>query len=348
MASSQQTYDLIRVLGRGNFGIVYEAVIRNTSAQVAIKKVTCQTPENVELALCEYLVLNSIKDQHPNVVHLEECILQKDGMMQKMSHCCNSPTYLDLVETSLKGEIAFDPRSAHYLWLVMDFCDGGNMNDYLLSRKPDHKTNTSFMLQLSSAIEFLHRNKIIHRDLKPENILVSSSGLDTSDKEPILKVADFGLSKICSASRENPEEPVSVNQGFISAPCGTDLYMAPEVWEGHYSGKTDIFALGIIFWAMQERITFIDKESNKEHLGSYIKKGTEIIPIGMALKENPKMELVIPVKRKSMNVRIKKLIKDMLAVNPEDRPDTSELEFRLVKMAFRDSRCKLQNNLQIS
>jgi serine/threonine-protein kinase PDIK1L len=54
--------------------------------------------------------------------------------------------YHQLVETSLKGEITFDPCCAYYLWFVMDFCDGGDMNAYLLSRKPSRKTNTSFML----------------------------------------------------------------------------------------------------------------------------------------------------------------------------------------------------------
>ncbi|XP_063487218.1 serine/threonine-protein kinase PDIK1L isoform X2 [Symphalangus syndactylus] len=242
-----------------------------------------------------------------------------------------------LVETSLKGEIAFDPRSAYYLWFVMDFCDGGDMNEYLLSRKPNRKTNTSFMLQLSSALAFLHKNQIIHRDLKPDNILISQTRLDTSDLEPTLKVADFGLSKVCSASGQNPEEPVSVNKCFLSTACGTDFYMAPEVWEGHYTAKADIFALGIIIWAMLERITFIDTETKKELLGSYVKQGTEIVPVGEALLENPKMELLIPVKKKSMNGRMKQLIKEMLAANPQDRPDAFELELRLVQIAFKDS-----------
>lgn len=45
--------------------------------------------------------------------------------------------------------------------------------------------------------------------------------------------------------------------------------MAPEVWEGHYTAKADVFALGIIFWAMVERITFRDGDTEKELLGKY-------------------------------------------------------------------------------
>ncbi|XP_041096413.1 serine/threonine-protein kinase pdik1l isoform X1 [Polyodon spathula] len=241
-----------------------------------------------------------------------------------------------LVETSLKGEIAFDPRSSYYLWFVMDFCDGGDMNAYLLSRKPSRKTNTSFMLQLSSALAFLHKNQIIHRDLKPDNILILQDRTPTGLPEPTLKVADFGLSKVCSASGLNPEEPVNVNKCFLSTACGTDFYMAPEVWEGHYTAKADIFALGIIIWAMLERITFIDTETKKELLGSYVKQGAEIVPVGEALLENPKMELHIPVKKKNMNANMKQLIKEMLSANPQERPDAFELELRLVNIACKE------------
>ncbi|NXC90886.1 PDK1L kinase, partial [Cercotrichas coryphoeus] len=337
MVSSQPKYDLIREVGRGSYGVVYEALVRRTCARVAVKKIRCHAPENVELALREFWALSSIKSQHPNVIHLEECILQKDGMVQKMAHGSGSSLYLQLVETSLKGEIAFDPKSAYYLWFVMDFCDGGDMNEYLLSRKPSRRTNTSFMLQLSSALAFLHRNQIIHRDLKPDNILISRGRPGASDPEPTLKVADFGLSKVCSAAGHNAEEPVSVNKCFLSTACGTDFYMAPEVWEGHYTAKADIFALGIIIWAMLERITFIDTETKKELLGSYVRQGTAIVPVGEALLENPKMELLIPVKKKSMNARMKQLIKEMLAANPQERPDAFELELRLVNIAFKDS-----------
>uniref|UniRef100_A0AAQ4P5G1 non-specific serine/threonine protein kinase n=1 Tax=Gasterosteus aculeatus aculeatus TaxID=481459 RepID=A0AAQ4P5G1_GASAC len=304
MVSSQPKYELIQVVGRGSYGVVYEAVVKRTGARVAVKKIRCHSPENVELALREFWALSSIQSQHPNVIHLEECILQRDQLAQRMNHGSSAPLYLELVETSLKGEITFDPCCAYYLWFVMDFCDGGDMNAYLLSRKPSRKTNTSFMLQLGSALAFLHRNQIIHRDLKPDNILIS--------------------------------QPASVNKCFLSTACGTDFYMAPEVWEGHYTAKADIFALGVIIWAMVERITFVDVETQKELLGSYVQQGSEIVPLGEALLENPKMELLIPARKKSMNCHMKQLIREMLSANPQERPDAVELELRLVRIACRE------------
>uniref|UniRef100_A0A672R3K0 non-specific serine/threonine protein kinase n=1 Tax=Sinocyclocheilus grahami TaxID=75366 RepID=A0A672R3K0_SINGR len=71
-------YELIQEVGRGSYGVVYEAAVRQTGARVAVKKIRCHSPENVELALREFWALSSIQSQHPNVIHLEECILQRD------------------------------------------------------------------------------------------------------------------------------------------------------------------------------------------------------------------------------------------------------------------------------
>lgn len=98
-------YSLVREVGRGSYGVVYEAVSRSSGARVAVKKLRCDAPETVELALAEFWALTSLEKRHENVVHLEECVLQRDGMAQKMSHgntTCRQ--YLRLVETSLKGE----------------------------------------------------------------------------------------------------------------------------------------------------------------------------------------------------------------------------------------------------
>ncbi|XP_041859510.1 serine/threonine-protein kinase 35 [Melanotaenia boesemani] len=336
-------YSLLREVGRGSYGVVYEAIARKTGARVAVKRLQCDAPENVELALAEFWALTSLENRHQNVVQLEECVLQRNGLAQKMSHGNKkSKQYLRLVETSLKGErILGYPVEPCYLWFVMEFCEGGDLNQYILSRRPDPQTNKSFMRQLTSAIAFLHKNNIVHRDLKPDNILISQTS-----GSPVLKVADFGLSKVCAGlnSKSSEDHPaagagakgsnlnnsVNINKFWLSSACGSDFYMAPEVWEGHYTAKADIFALGIIIWAMIERITFIDAESKRELLGTYIRQGSEIVPVGEALLENPKMVLHIPQRaRSSMSEGVKKLLQDMLAVNPQDRPDAFQLEMRM-------------------
>ena len=54
----------------------------------------------------------------------------------------------------------------------MEFCDGGDLNRYLLSRPADERRDRSVVEQLSRALAFLHRLGITHRDLKPDNVLV--------------------------------------------------------------------------------------------------------------------------------------------------------------------------------
>lgn len=98
-------YSLIREVGRGSYGVVYEAIARIAGTRVAVKRLQCEAPENVELALAEFWALTSLENRHQNVVQLEECVLQRKGLAQKMSHGNKrSKQYLRLVETSLKGK----------------------------------------------------------------------------------------------------------------------------------------------------------------------------------------------------------------------------------------------------
>lgn len=69
------------------------------------------------------------------------------------------------------------------LWLVMEYCDGGDLNQFLLSRPPDTRHNHAVVQQLSSAVAFLHNLGITHRDLKPDNVLVC-----VTSKGPVVKV----------------------------------------------------------------------------------------------------------------------------------------------------------------
>lgn len=96
MVSSQAKYELIQEVGRGSYGVVYEAVVQRTGVRVAVKKIRCHSPENVELALREFWALSSIQSQHPNVIHLKECVLQTGGLVQRMNHGSGSSSYREV------------------------------------------------------------------------------------------------------------------------------------------------------------------------------------------------------------------------------------------------------------
>lgn len=88
------------------------------------------------------------------------------------------------------------------------------------------------MKQLISGYAFIHSNEIIHRDLKPANLLLTHQG--------DLKVADFGF----GINAEEVSKPSKYN-------VGSPLYMAPEsLRRNQYSFKTDLWAIGVIFYEM--------------------------------------------------------------------------------------------------
>ncbi|XP_019713540.1 serine/threonine-protein kinase PDIK1L isoform X1 [Hippocampus comes] len=221
------------------------------------------------------------------------------------------------------------------LWLVMEYCDGGDLNQYLLSRPPDVHRNHSVVQQLSSAVAFLHHLGIIHRDLKPDNVLVS-----VTPNGPIFKVADFGLSKISEGLVRG-----NLGRKHFSSTCGSDFYMAPEVWGGlTYTAQADIFSLGVMFWAVLERITFLEEGTTHEQLGAYVCKGRWLTPLGEALWENADLQLCIPMKWKRAapppsppGPAMCGLLLDMLASNPDSRPVADQLESRVCGALKEDS-----------
>ena len=68
--AAEAKYSIIREVGRGNYGVVYEAVVNKTRSKVAVKRMQCNVPENAELALQEFWALQSIQRQHENVIQI--------------------------------------------------------------------------------------------------------------------------------------------------------------------------------------------------------------------------------------------------------------------------------------
>ena len=118
-----------------------------------------------------------------------------------------------------------------FLHLVMDFCEGGDLFDYLGEDGgvlPDREV-AHFGAQLLSAVAFVHSRDIVHRDIKLENVLLLAD-------QRCLKLADFGLACRCRATDR------------LDQWSGTVAYMAPEVFQGSYNQLRDEWACGCIFY----------------------------------------------------------------------------------------------------
>lgn len=129
------------------------------------------------------------------------------------------------------------------LHIVMEHCEGGDLCDNIQDFKGDEKHARDALKQICSVVQYLHDELgIAHLDLKPENILVKYKKNDYGHPKPFqLKLIDFEYAKRISGD--------GVVRGEKSS--GTPGYIAPEVVQsGEYSKQADIWAIGMIAFAM--------------------------------------------------------------------------------------------------
>ena len=96
----------------------------------------------------------------------------------------------------------------NFLYLITEFGDGGNLEQFLKESMPSLETKVDIMHDCASGITFLHSYKpsIIHGDIKPQNVIIKSV-----DSGIVAKMCDFGLSELFDTLREN--QPMSTDTG---------------------------------------------------------------------------------------------------------------------------------------
>lgn len=117
------------------------------------------------------------------------------------------------------------------LWIVMEFCGGGSLQDIYHRTGPLVESCIAFIVRDTlRGLEFLHHRKLMHRDIKGANILLTDEGR--------VKLADFGVAA-----------QITQTLGKRKSLIGTPYWMAPEVAaverKGGYDEKCDIWAVGI-------------------------------------------------------------------------------------------------------
>jgi serine/threonine protein kinase len=183
-------------LNHGSFGMVFLAEDVTTGREVAIK---CSTKQ-----MSTYGATTPIAEDEELYCHQ---ILKHDHLVNLLHH--------------------FETGSHTYL--VLEYCAQGDLYEAIrLGRGPLETEHVrEFMLQLVSAVEYMHSQGLYHRDIKPENIFLTQGGC--------MKLGDFGLATKATWSFES---------------CvGSDRYMAPEQYDpastGYSPSKADIWSIGI-------------------------------------------------------------------------------------------------------
>ena len=127
-------------------------------------------------------------------------------------------------------------KTRENLYLVMDFCEGGDLEKYIKHNGAvPEALGRKWLAQLFRAFLSLLETRVLHRDLKLANLLLTNPDPYQSD----IKVADFGFARFLN------EDALAVTQ------LGTPLYMAPEIFDGEqYDHKIDVWSLGVLAYEL--------------------------------------------------------------------------------------------------
>ncbi len=209
-------YTLVRVIGAGTFGTVYQAMQnRPVHRTVALKLLNpgMQSPEVLRRFRVEFQSLALLS--HPNIASVFDA-----------------------------GEVR--PGVPYF---VMEFVPGVSLTRYCRENKLDLRARLSLFCQACDAAHYAHIQGVIHRDLKPGNILVVPplAGSPAS-ATPTLKIVDFGLARSTQTDAQITAVPTEVG-----AILGTLAYMAPEQALGtpaDIDRRADIYSLGVIAYEL--------------------------------------------------------------------------------------------------
>jgi hypothetical protein len=122
-------------------------------------------------------------------------------------------------------------------YLILEFIDGTSLREVMRNGPVPAAEALQIVSSVLSALEHAHNQGVIHRDIKPENVLLS--------KGTVVKVADFGLSRLI-----DPEKETRLTRTHLT--LGTFEYMAPEQREKARDAdeRSDLYATGVVLYEL--------------------------------------------------------------------------------------------------
>jgi eukaryotic-like serine/threonine-protein kinase len=206
-------YRIIRLLGEGGMGAVYEAEQEEPRRMVAVKmlRVGLATPAQLRRFRQESQALARL--QHPGIAQIYE---------------------------SNTADTGLGPQP----YFAMELIRGLPLNEYAETHRLGARQRLELMVRICEAIHHAHQRGLIHRDLKPGNILVDETG------QP--KILDFGVARLIQADAEESGVQASLQTG-LGQLVGTLAYMSPEQALGdplEIDIRSDVYSLGVILYQL--------------------------------------------------------------------------------------------------
>jgi serine/threonine-protein kinase len=206
-------YRVVRLIGEGGMGSVYEAVHEGLNARVALKLL------------------------HPD--------LAKTGLGPRFLQEARAAARIKSPHVVSVSDV--DQTAGGLPFMVLEFLEGKTLQAlyehlYKNGESLPYADALDFAIQICEGVEAAHEAGIVHRDLKPDNVMITSGHKGA----PLLKLLDFGIAKL-----EDKSDPKSVRTrpGVI---MGTPEYMAPEQAFAADTADTraDVFSLGVMIFEM--------------------------------------------------------------------------------------------------
>eukprot|EP00442_Polarella_glacialis_P045391 CAMPEP_0115086094 /NCGR_PEP_ID=MMETSP0227-20121206/22358_1 /TAXON_ID=89957 /ORGANISM="Polarella glacialis, Strain CCMP 1383" /LENGTH=665 /DNA_ID=CAMNT_0002475441 /DNA_START=249 /DNA_END=2246 /DNA_ORIENTATION=+ len=206
------TYEAIRKLGEGAFGVAHLVRDRHTG-QLRVLKTINKRRSQVPPAQLEREIRNMKACDHPHIVRLYE--------------------YYEDYEN---------------IYLIMERAAGGELHQVLQEQRrknlelPERWVAT-VTRQCLQAIQYVHSMGIIHKDLKSENImLLRECDVDDPKSQPHAVIIDLGIADVFNARLGRRARSCVV--------AGTPTHMAPEVWRGNFGPVADVWSLGVVLFEL--------------------------------------------------------------------------------------------------
>ncbi len=224
-------YQLLRQLGEGGMGAVYEARHKATGRHVAVK-----------------VIVGEALAKNAEVVRRFEREAMATGKIQSQ-----------YIAHTLDAGV--DPATGSP-YLVMDLFQGEDLQ-HAIGRLGPLQPDVALRIaaQVCLGLQKAHEADVIHRDIKPANIFLARH----EESEIVVKILDFGIAKVKLDGAEAPG-PAMTRTGSM---LGSPLYMSPEQARGRKTvdQRSDIWSVGVVLY---EALTGTTPHAQAETIGEII------------------------------------------------------------------------------
>jgi serine/threonine protein kinase len=204
-------YEIVRQLGEGGMGSVYEARHTGTGRRVAVKEI------------------------------IGEALKKNPGMVERFQREARATGAIETQHIAVVLDTGTDEETGNP-FLVMEYLAGEDMQQLVARLGPlPEELAARLVAQACVGLARAHEAGVVHRDIKPANLFLARRDAG----EIVVKLLDFGIARV--KEQVGPEQRALTTTGTL---LGSPLYMSPEQAQGakDLDHRTDLWSLGVVLY----------------------------------------------------------------------------------------------------